>query len=406
MFDCDWRSPAVFQKKPTLCVMKYTRKRRYIKRRRIARKKRESHNCLHRRCCYHRDQDEMDSVINDMANMRIGLETEPDLVDFSCCRFEIDIPVIFHLIDPVLKSKSNIEWAKHIEDKIIPVLNTDFNKNRENFSSTMKNQINSICSKADPIKKKYFENLPDILPHNTHVTWRYKLDRVIINPKTNVSISDMSNESIYKMVPAIDPESNLNIIVASSKNVLGISVFPFVDRDPNDSSKIDDQFKYRNSVLMATSVFIGNRPPYNLFRTFTHEIGHWCGLLHPFDNFTSKTMDIIRYGLNSLEISSDSPIIDSDSTGDLISDTAPQEKPTFGQVRDMIKPIDKQKIKHYGTHAWIFEDNERYSNFFNFMDYTDDIQLLMFTNVQMIRMVYYIKRFRPNFIKIIKLDEE
>lgn len=70
-----------------------------------------------------------------------------------------------------------------------------------------------------------------------------------------------------------------------------------MDRDANNESIIDSKYKYRKVVLVNTRIFIGNIKPYDMFRTFTHEIGHWCGLLHPFDNNTCKSTVRIKYGL-------------------------------------------------------------------------------------------------------------
>lgn len=375
---------------------KQNRKRRYIRSRRNSRRRLMIRHRLCR-CCYNNDEDQMNNFMTNMANMRIGFETETEMIDYSGCKFEITVPMIFHLIDKTFGQDDVSKWTNHINSKIIPVLNIDFNKNRDNFSDQLNKMIDSICSNADKVKKDYYKSLPNVLPHNTNVKWIFTLERVIINSHPDLVINSSSNEGIYKKIPAIDPERNLNIIIAPSTNILGISIFPFVDRDPEDSSIIHSNFLYRNSVLIATSAFLGNTKPYNMFRTLTHEIGHWCGLLHPFDNFTKGTMEIIKYGLNNLEIKY-GPDIDRERSGDLISDTIHQEYPTYGYVKNSFK-VQKGKNIHYGPYAWIFKDNDKYSNFLNFMDYTDDAQLVMFTNIQMIRMIYYIKRFRPNFIK-------
>ena len=139
-------------------------------------------------------------------------------------------------------------------------------------------------------------------------------------------------------------------------------------------------------------MFTGQTAPYNLYRTFTHEIGHWCGLLHPFDNISGGSPDVIKFGLNNLIVDNGTIAMyggrNQNTIGDLIADTMPQQNPTFGTVSNTT------------PYAWIFKDNERYANFYNFMDYTDDAQLIMFTQDQMLKMVYLMARFRSGFVTI------
>ena len=50
--------------------------------------------------------------------------------------------------------------------------------------------------------------------------------------------------------------------------------------------------------------------------------------------------------------------------------------------------------------------NDQTPNFFNFMDYTDDSQMCMFTQLQVLHMIYMLSRFRPNFIEQVSLDDK
>ena len=90
----------------------------------------------------------------------------------------------------------------------------------------------------------------------------------------------------------------------------------------------------------------------------------------------------------------------------MIADTATQYAPTFGTVHDGFKTIRKivgNRVVNVNVrdtpYANIFEKNNDTPNFFNFMDYTDDVQMCMFTHLQMMRMIYMLARFRPNFVK-------
>ena len=191
---------------------------------------------------------------------------------------------------------------------------------------------------------------------------------------------------------------------------MGISVFPFTDRNPKNITEIDPRFIYRNAIIINSAVFVGKSSPFNKYRTFTHEIGHWCGLLHPFDNKTFTSANITKYGLNKLIFDKNSNYkpgeVNQEQVGDMVPDTSTQLQPTYGTVYDDFKTIRKifnnkviaTKIRST-PYAQIFENNTITPNFLNFMDYTDDGQMCMFTHYQMLKMIYMLSRFRPKFVK-------
>lgn len=303
----------------------------------------------------------------------------------------IDVPIIFHLTDATLK-KNDIEFlTTHINNNIIATLNADYNRTFENYGADYTSQIDKLFANADKSKREYYTNLCNVLPKDINIVWKFYLKDVIIKTTGGLSIDSSNLEPIYKAVSVVDPESHLNIIVVPGKKLLGISVFPFMDRDANNECVIDSKYRYRNAVLVNTGMFLGNIKPYDKFRTFTHEIGHWCGLLHPFDNDTCKSTGLMKYGLGSKE-----------SGGDMISDTVPQFAPTFGTVFDSVKSkrVNGQLVMvHDSPYAYIFNKNLQTPNFLNFMDYTDDAQMCMFTHSQLLKMAYMMSRFRPRFVK-------
>jgi hypothetical protein len=313
---------------------------------------------------------------------------------------KIVIPMVFHLIDPQLGNRSVEYWSKHINSKIIPRLNEDYNRNKENYGKQYVKTVDKLFEDAASSKHNHYLNLVNIFPHNLNVEWIFYLAEIKMNPNPNLTINT-SSETIYRSITLIDPESKLNIIILPGNKILGISTFPFTDRDPDNESKINPKYLYRQGVLINSFIFKGNLKPFNMYRTFTHEIGHWCGLLHPFDNKTYLTSDIKKLGLNVLKFGGQ----EEDFTGDLIADTTPQKNPTYGTVYDYVRKTYRyiegkfQLVKIRSTpYASIFEHNDDTPNFFNFMDYTDDTQMCMFTQLQMLHMIYMIARFRPNFI--------
>lgn len=370
------------------------------------------------RCIHNQD---MDVHYNDLLNIynsccehynnneRIMIGNTENPINLGTGNITIEIPMIFHLLDPNLFTHDINYWKNHINKYIITQLDNDYNVSYFSYSSQYIENVNKLFVDADPSKKKFYLDLVSTLPKKLNLQWKFVLKNIIMKPVTNLNIVSGKNDIIFKSTIVEDPENFLNIVIVPSKQVLGISVFPFTDRYVCDSSKIDPNFRYRNAILINTKIFEGNTYPFDKYRTFTHEIGHWCGLLHPFDNVTFKTSDLTKFGINKLIFDKTSINNEKDNknfVGDLIADTAPQYKPTYGTVYDKVNLVTKkistsvQTIKIRNTpYAYIFEKNNETPNFYNFMDYTDDNQMCMFTHLQILHMIYMLSRFRPNFIK-------
>ena len=354
------------------------------------------------------------------SNERIILGSPDRPIDLGVTKVDLVVPIIFHLVDPDLGVKDVDYWTRHINDNIVNQLNNDYNVTFFNYADTYLENVEKLFKNADPTKRQFYLNLVSTLPNNPLITWKFNLEKVVMNPVAGLRIKKKDNDDVFKAVSLIDPEKFLNIIILPGDNVLGISVFPFKDRCAEDHSKIASEAVYKNGVLIGTVPFIGSVAPFNKYRTFTHEIGHWCGLLHPFDNMSCKTPEITGLGLNKLNFDKNKAVattgtgtglnniseeneLDQDFVGDLVSDTPPQTKPTYGTVYDKISTITRrsseQKITVRNTpFAYIFEKNNHTPNFFNFMDYTDDAQMCMFSHLQIVHMIYMLLRFRPNFV--------
>jgi hypothetical protein len=118
-----------------------------------------------------------------------------------------------------------------------------------------------------------------------------------------------------------------------------------------------------DGVVIASSCFGTNgtaKPPFDLGRTATHEIGHWLDLRHIWGDDRGTC-----------------------SGSDLIDDTPNQADATFN------KP----------TFPQISCDNGPNGNMFmNYMDYTDDAAMFMFTNGQARRMGACLEGARASFL--------
>jgi hypothetical protein len=112
-------------------------------------------------------------------------------------------------------------------------------------------------------------------------------------------------------------------------------------------------------VILSSSLPGGNADPYNLGDTATHEVGHWVGLYHTFQNGCT-------------------------APGDLVKDTPRVANPNFGSPEpgsiDSCPSDPGQPARPDPTD--------------NFMDYVDDIAMYAFTPKQGSRARTYHARFR------------
>ncbi len=145
---------------------------------------------------------------------------------------------------------------------------------------------------------------------------------------------------------AIDPAHNLNMYTCKPKGgILGWAYLP--------SSFPESDYRH-GTVLLYSSLPGGSAAPYNEGDTGTHEVGHYFGLEHTFENGCS-------------------------APGDYIDDTPYEASAAFGC------PVGRDTCSQPGVDP-----------IFNFMDYTDDDCMDEFTADQASRMQAQTALYRPS----------
>jgi len=169
--------------------------------------------------------------------------------------------------------------------------------------------------------------------------------------KSNFLFTTGSNsfkELILKWLFAVDPENTLNIYTAKpGGGLLGWAVYPWAYSESS----------WRHGVVILYSSLPGGASfPYDEGDTATHEVGHYLGLYHTFQNGCS-------------------------APGDEVDDTPYEASSAFGC------PTERNTCPQAG------EDP-----IYNFMDYTDDACMYEFTSDQEDRIEWAVMTYRPGLL--------
>lgn len=190
------------------------------------------------------------------------------------------------------------------------------------------------------------------------------------NPTTGINVvtsnqyfNDPGSSGGNPMKRAInwDPARYLNIYTNDAAGLLGYATFPAED-DPRNP--YDGAGGAEDGVVLLWDAVGRNAPagaPYNQGRTATHEIGHYLGLYHTFENIWGRAC-----------AQPNAPY----SVGDLIADTQPHSVPQFDC------PIQAAECGGGNAPAE------------NYMNYTDDTCMTKFTVEQVNRMRCSIVNYR------------
>lgn len=267
------------------------------------------------------------------------LEQHPTVIE---SRSALTIPVVVHIVWN--RAEENIADAQILSQ--INILNDDFNARNEQleflpqeFQSVLANVGIEFC----------LSDVDDRGRPSTGIT------RTFTNERSIASNQAIIKDATFGGVDAWDTKRFLNVWVGRRDDrILGDATAPGEVEAKFDGVVID----FRAFGDLGTA--IGNEP-YHLGRTLTHELGHYLGLEHLWGENANNNLCIFDDG---------------------ISDTPIQESTYFGECPDTPQ-------RTCGT-------SDMYMNFLN---YTEDACMSMFTIQQRARMMAVLNALRPGLLE-------
>lgn len=271
--------------------------------------------------------------------------------------------------------KSDFQLSENDTLNIAVVVHVVYKENIENISQELIQSQIEVINKDFALKNSDADNVPEAwkslqkgMPIKFHLA---KLDP-LGNPTNGITRTqtqkDGFNEDSLDMVKFEstggksnwDPNKYLNIWVCNIKGqTLGIAVAP----DQSSSEPEYDGVIIRYEAFGKRTTPIDNFEANNLGRTTTHEIGHWLGLFHIWGDGNATNCG-----------------------NDEVDDTPPADAPNYG----------KPNFPHKVGAACTTDPNGQM--FMNYMDYTDDEAMYMFTNGQTSKMLNAITNYRSTIV--------
>ena len=249
--------------------------------------------------------------------------TPVEPVEYAESRDIITISVVFHVVWKDVED--NISYEQILSQ--MEVLNDDFR--------ALNDQSNVPFGFQDDIADTEIEFcLAKRLPNGTATSG-------VIRTQTEDSIIGLK-QVLYTTSPAVDSEHYMNVWVADMGGGLnGMASFPGTATPEKDGIVIDPNY-------VGTEGLAEDAEPYHLGRTLTHEVGHYLNLIHVFGPTTSGTC----------------------ASDDEVEDTPNAENTYLGMCPSGIE------FSCESSDMWM-----------NFMNFTDDECMSMFSNGQKARMI-------------------
>lgn len=270
----------------------------------------------------------------------------------------ITIPVVFHIVlpDPTIVTDAEVDYQ-------MAVLNRDFagvNDDSTNLSPMFPYSLRGHSSIRFCLAQK------DTRGNNTT-----GIERRCSSTLTTTSKDDPVKLSAPGGLDAWDPSQYLNVWIcnATISGLLGYATYPF----PFSGYPVPEAAF--QGVVITRAGFGNIRSPYalNRGRTLVHETGHYFGLLHSFEG-----------GCNSTDFSQS-------SFGGSGNDDTPSQSNATGSGNPSVFTCPSGLVPSGCLPS--VESGRLYQNY---MDYTDDPCLSMFTVNQVVRMEAAIDLFRAS----------
>jgi hypothetical protein len=268
-----------------------------------------------------------------------------DAISRSTTQNIITIPVVFHLIGNTIIASA----LTKVQDQI-DILNNDYGKSpgTNGDGNGVDTKIRFCLATTDPAgaPSNGIVTIPGVFPS----TWNKSAPST--DPNSDLTLKSLSHwpAGDYLNIYVVEGITN-----SSGSTVLGYSTFPWY---LTASENVD-------GVVIANN-FFGNSGTsgYDLGRTTTHEVGHWLGLYHTF-----------QLGANGTETpcKNDAP----NSNGDLVFDTPPVYNIANNGPNYTCTTANS-------CHTESPDVNDLIENY---LDYTPDACMNMFTQGQANRMI-------------------
>ena len=331
-----------------------------------------------RKCIHHVNSSQ---YVQNMKQHDDIITKSTDLIQGVDMVSDINICIAIHFLAPIGTYVKDRVLNRAID--IVQTINDDFNNYSTN-SNTMNNFryktiinqvfISNMSKQKIYLGEDYLKLLP-ISPSNI----TFELGEIYYYPVKNQLClkqsdgSDVIKQYIYQhQAAAIKPDKILNLWIVDMTDtpILGFSNFPW--------EEIDNY----HGIVVHRRVFFPedySETKFNSYKTFTHEIGHYLGLLHVFGQVSETDTNI---GIECDNTCTDTKSIDNIKVLTQISATS--------------DPLDKSNNKR------LHFDNMFCPLFMNFMDYTNDKYVTMFTCNQIKKMRYMISTYRPKINSLVK----
>ena len=288
----------------------------------------------------------------------------------------INIKIVFHFMAPRGSYNKNKVLAR-VHD-VIMTLNDDFN-NYSNNPNTMNNYkyksvvnqvfLSNMNKQNTYLNPEYLKYLPTSAANITfelgQIYYYPIVSRLNLAQYDDVRDVEIEHQVIKQYIhqnraDAINPECFLNIWIVDmvETSILGFSNFPWENLD-----------NY-HGIIIHRRVFFPedyNETLFHMYKTFTHEVGHYLGLLHVYSQNSASDQ------LNTSNINIDTRRYDTSNIN-------------FSHMSD---PSNQTMYKR------LHSDDQYNPLFMNFMDYTCDKYVSMFTQNQIQKMRYMILNYRP-----------